>query len=108
MTAGCLAISERAVTPYHGPASTVDKNRKNAGLEEGAVLPPPHLISSRFLEKGVPTAIVLELTAGVMDGFLQETGPVSPYPLGGFISSLWSLGKEETFSLVAIASYPCL
>lgn len=63
MTAGCLAISERAVTPYHGPARTVDKNRKNAGPEEGAVLPPPHLIISRFLENGVATAIVLKLTA---------------------------------------------
>lgn len=35
---------------------------------------------------------------GVIDGFLQETGPVGPYLLGGFISSLWSLGKEETFT----------
>jgi hypothetical protein len=41
----------------------VDKNRKNAGPEEGAVLPPPHLIISRFLENGVATAIVLKLTA---------------------------------------------
>ena len=46
--------------------------------KEGAV-PLAHL-TSRFLEKGVAMAIVLELTAGECDGFLQDTGPVSHYP----------------------------
>lgn len=90
---------------YHciqGPASTVDENRKNAGLEEGLYSPHTYLTGSRFLEKGVA------MPTGVIDGFLQEAGPVGPYLLGEFISSLWSLGKEETFSSVAKASHPCL
>lgn len=40
-------------------------------------------------------AIVLELTAGMMDGFLQETGPVSPYPPDGIYKQFMVTGERS-------------